>query len=148
MTPVDARHWIDTEMNHLFPVGLLRDTQEADPYVPQSVPWMDDSQLLALLEGKNEPVIETGAHLPGGTQRIQVAGFGGPRSALRRRASRHLWHEQIALGYLVALLWTGDAGGSAHVSVILSDEPVGSPLVERPDVLLAMSTPRLIISNR
>jgi 2-oxoglutarate ferredoxin oxidoreductase subunit gamma len=34
-------------------------------------------------------------------------------------------------------------GGTANCSVILSDEPVGSPIVSSPDVLLAMNLPSL-----
>lgn len=34
-------------------------------------------------------------------------------------------------------------GGTANCSVILSDEPVGSPIVEFPDVLIAMNLPSL-----
>ena len=34
-------------------------------------------------------------------------------------------------------------GGTASCSVILSDEPVGSPIVSTPDVLVAMNLPSL-----
>ena len=34
-------------------------------------------------------------------------------------------------------------GGTANCSVILSDEPVGSPIVSQPDVLIAMNLPSL-----
>ena len=34
-------------------------------------------------------------------------------------------------------------GGTANCSVILSDEPVGSPIVSKPDVLIAMNLPSL-----
>lgn len=34
-------------------------------------------------------------------------------------------------------------GGTANCSVVLSDEPIGSPLVVEPDVLLAMNQPSL-----
>ncbi len=34
-------------------------------------------------------------------------------------------------------------GGTANCSVILSDEPVGSPIVDQPDVLIAMNLPSL-----
>ncbi len=34
-------------------------------------------------------------------------------------------------------------GGTANCSVIISDEPVGSPIVEKPDVLVAMNLPSL-----
>ena len=32
-------------------------------------------------------------------------------------------------------------GGTANCSVIISDEPIGSPLVTKPDILIAMNTP-------
>ena len=34
-------------------------------------------------------------------------------------------------------------GGTANCSVILSEEPVGSPIITEPDVLVAMNTPSL-----
>ena len=34
-------------------------------------------------------------------------------------------------------------GGTANCSVILSDEPIGSPIVSNPDVLIAMNLPSL-----
>lgn len=35
-------------------------------------------------------------------------------------------------------------GGTANCSVCLSDEPIGSPLVTEPDILVAMNTPSVI----
>ena len=35
-------------------------------------------------------------------------------------------------------------GGTANCSVILSEEPVGSPIITEPDVLVAMNTPSLL----
>ncbi len=35
-------------------------------------------------------------------------------------------------------------GGTANCSVILSDSPVGSPIITNPDVLVAMNTPSLL----
>jgi 2-oxoglutarate ferredoxin oxidoreductase subunit gamma len=34
-------------------------------------------------------------------------------------------------------------GGTANCSVIISDEPVGSPIVAKPDILVAMNLPSL-----
>ena len=34
-------------------------------------------------------------------------------------------------------------GGTASCSVIISDEPVGSPIVSKPDILVAMNLPSL-----
>ncbi len=34
-------------------------------------------------------------------------------------------------------------GGTANCSVVISDEPIGSPIVDKPDVLVAMNLPSL-----
>ena len=34
-------------------------------------------------------------------------------------------------------------GGTANCNVILSDDPIGSPIISEPDVLIAMNTPSL-----
>lgn len=39
-------------------------------------------------------------------------------------------------------------GGSANCTVVLSDEPVGSPKVEEPDVVIAMNKPSLVLFER
>jgi 2-oxoglutarate ferredoxin oxidoreductase subunit gamma len=36
-------------------------------------------------------------------------------------------------------------GGSANCSVVMSDEPVGSPKVEEPDVVIAMNKPSMLL---
>ena len=36
-------------------------------------------------------------------------------------------------------------GGTANCSVTLSDEPIGSPLISNPNVLIAMNNPSLIL---
>lgn len=78
-----------------------------------------------------------------GEKRLIVAGFGGQGVLL--------------IGQLVAyagmlkgqeVTWMPSygpemRGGSANCAVVLSDEPVGSPKVESPDVLIAMNLPSM-----
>jgi 2-oxoglutarate ferredoxin oxidoreductase subunit gamma len=39
-------------------------------------------------------------------------------------------------------------GGSANCTVVLSDEPVGSPKVDEPDVVIAMNKPSLLLFEK
>jgi len=77
------------------------------------------------------------------TQRIRCAGFGGQGIVLMGRI--------IAQGGMMEDKHTtffpqyGAAmrGGTANCSVIVSDDPIASPIVEEPDVVLIMNRPSL-----
>jgi 2-oxoglutarate ferredoxin oxidoreductase subunit gamma len=77
------------------------------------------------------------------TQRIRCAGFGGQGIVLMGRI--------IAQGGMMEEKHTtffpqyGAAmrGGTANCSVIVSDDPIASPIVEEPDVVLIMNRPSL-----
>ena len=77
------------------------------------------------------------------TKNILIAGFGGQGVLFTGKF--------IAYGALIEgkeLSWLPSygpemRGGTCNCSVIVSDEPVGSPIVNEPDVLIAMNRPSL-----
>ena len=74
---------------------------------------------------------------------IVIAGFGGQGLLL---CGRVLAHAAMVEGWEV--LWIPSygpemRGGAATCTVIVSDEPIGSPIVDRLDVLVALTTPSL-----
>ena len=74
---------------------------------------------------------------------ILIAGFGGQGVLF---AGKCLAYEGLFEGKEVSWLPSYGPemrGGTANCSVILSDEPIGSPIVSTPDVLLAMNLPSL-----
>ncbi len=74
---------------------------------------------------------------------ILIAGFGGQGVLF---AGKCLAYEGLFEGKEVSWLPSYGPemrGGTANCSVILSDEPIGSPIVSNPDVLLAMNLPSL-----
>jgi 2-oxoglutarate ferredoxin oxidoreductase subunit gamma len=77
------------------------------------------------------------------TTQVLIAGFGGQGVLF---AGKCLAYEGLYENKQVSWLPSYGPemrGGTANCSVILSDEPVGSPIVNNPDVLIAMNLPSL-----
>lgn len=77
------------------------------------------------------------------TFNILIAGFGGQGVLF---AGKCLAYKGLTEGKQVSWLPSYGPemrGGTANCSVILSDSPVGSPIVSSPDVLIAMNLPSL-----
>lgn len=73
--------------------------------------------------------------------RVLIAGFGGQGVLF---AGKYLAYLGLLDGRQVSWLPSYGPemrGGTANCSVILSDEPVGSPIVSEPDCLIAMNLP-------
>ena len=78
-----------------------------------------------------------------GTNQVLIAGFGGQGVLF---IGKLLAYKGMFEGKEVSWLPSYGPemrGGTANCSVILSDSPVGSPIVSNPDVLLAMNLPSL-----
>ncbi|MCR5042032.1 MAG: 2-oxoacid:acceptor oxidoreductase family protein [Clostridia bacterium] len=77
------------------------------------------------------------------TTQILIAGFGGQGVLF---AGKFLAYKGLLENKQLSWLPSYGPemrGGTANCSVILSDEPVGSPIVSKPDVLIAMNLPSL-----
>lgn len=75
------------------------------------------------------------------TTQILIAGFGGQGVLF---AGKFIAYKGLSENREVSWLPSYGPemrGGTANCSVILSDEPVGSPIVAKPDVLMAMNLP-------
>jgi len=143
MTPIDARQWMEQNLERTFRVGRLRDMDE-ERTVPIAAAntHLDDDALLALLGGTAlQPAAETTSSRPAFS--VKVAGFGG-QGVLS--AGELLAACALTEGYNATWLPSYGPemrGGSANASVIISDEAIGSPVVDSPNVLLAMNGPAL-----
>ena len=77
------------------------------------------------------------------TTKILIAGFGGQGILFTGKA---LAYTGLKAGLEVSWLPSYGPemrGGTANCSVTLSEEPIGSPIVDKPDVLIAMNLPSL-----
>ncbi|MBQ7356503.1 MAG: 2-oxoacid:acceptor oxidoreductase family protein [Clostridia bacterium] len=78
------------------------------------------------------------------TTQILIAGFGGQGILFSGKflAYKGLT-EELQVSWLPSY-GPEMRGGTANCNVILSDDPVGSPIITEPDVLIAMNTPSLM----
>ena len=77
------------------------------------------------------------------TTQILIAGFGGQGVLF---AGKFLAYKGLLEDLQVSWLPSYGPemrGGTANCSVVLSDDPVGSPIITNPDVLIAMNLPSL-----
>lgn len=77
------------------------------------------------------------------TTQILIAGFGGQGILF---AGKFLAYKGLLAGKQISWLPSYGPemrGGTASCSVIISDTPVGSPIVSKPDILVAMNLPSL-----
>ena len=77
------------------------------------------------------------------TTQILIAGFGGQGVLFAGKflANKGMY-EKVQVSWLPSY-GPEMRGGTANCNVILSDEPIGSPIITVPDVLLAMNLPSL-----
>jgi 2-oxoisovalerate ferredoxin oxidoreductase beta subunit len=138
--PVKARLFVEEKMIPAFPLGVYRD-RKADLPVVQDPPQRTVAETLGIKKEGNGRTAVDQAAAKHQTHPLtaKVAGFGGQGVLL--------------LGQLVAEMgmregmevsWLPSYGpemrsGSAHCHVCLAHERIGSPLVSRPQVLIAMN---------
>ncbi len=139
--PVSALDYVNESLAKVFPLGVFRD-EESRPNTPK-IDFMDDQQLKILLlkEEKIEHKVKKRGEII--NQRVIIGGFGGQGVLF---AGHLLANCAMKEGYEVSFLPSYGPemrGGSAHVGITFSNEQIGSPLIEKCDVLLAMSLPAL-----
>ena len=141
--PVDAQRFVRDEMEKVFAVANYRDrTKEATPRPAAPAP-----PAIAGIPALLGLVAEDGAERPRPDHpldlRMRVAGFGGQGVLM---LGYILAEAGMEAGYEVS--WLPSYGpemrsGTSNCHVRLSNEPISSPLVSRPNVLLALNEPSL-----
>ncbi len=144
MGALDAQTFVREEMAKVFNVGNFRDrAKDAAPRpAPAAPPSLEDlPRILGLTNGDSGDL----SALPPGDldARIKVAGFGGQGVLMLGEV---LAEAGLESGYEVS--WLPSYGpemrsGTSNCHVRLSTEPIDSPLVSRPNVLLALNEPSL-----
>lgn len=147
LQPDAACEWIKEQMLPVFPLGVFKDetaTRPSRTLAKDRVPVTDVPALLGLHEpdvfGRVAPPEVAACYR---NPRIKIAGFGGQGVLFLGTILAECGMYQ---GYHVSWLPSYGPemrGGTAHCHVTLSQEPIGSPLVSRPTVLIAMNRPSL-----
>lgn len=147
MSPVDAQRWVKDVMEKTFPLGVLRDhTSEAQARkAPEAGPGMGEiPKILGLPKGDRAEGHAASALKPSILDlQVRVAGFGGQGVLLLGEVLA-----EAGLDAGMEVSWLPSYGpemrsGTSNCHVRLARHPIDSPLVVRPDVLVAMNEPSL-----
>ncbi len=151
VTPTEACDWVEQHLVKQFPLGVLKDEsaqREGWTRYRETVPAEQIPAILGLNRSADEESVEnvTSPEVPERYRnpRIKIAGFGGQGVLLLGRVLAEAGMRQ---GYQVSWLPSYGPemrGGTANCHVNLSAEPIGSPLISHPSVLIAMNQPSLV----
>ncbi len=138
---VETNRFVNEEMTKEFPLGTFRDrSAEVEPL---SRPISDFSQgALTSLFGLDEiRTVGTKAKPLAGEVQVKCSGFGGQgvlslgimlAQAAQLSGRQVSWYPSYG---------PEQRGGTANCSVVVSDHAIGSPVVNQPDLLMAMNQP-------
>jgi 2-oxoisovalerate ferredoxin oxidoreductase beta subunit len=149
MQPVEAQRFVEQEMTKTFRVANLRDRTKDAPVRPAPAPppaLEDIPRILGVANGAGAAASEEHAPVRPARaldSRIRVAGFGGQGVLMLGEV---LAEAALDAGYEVS--WLPSYGpemrsGTSNCHVRLSSVAIDSPLVSRPNVLLALNEPSL-----
>ncbi len=134
--PVEARKWVGEKMIPNFPLNVFRDHKIEIPNnnVP---PHKTIAELIGGEEKKAEDAAPRRHHFR--ELAIKIAGFGGQGVLLLGQLLAEMgMREGLEVSWLPSY-GPEMRSGSAHCHVCLSKDRIGSPLLSRPDVLIAMN---------
>jgi 2-oxoisovalerate ferredoxin oxidoreductase beta subunit len=136
--PVEARKWVAETMIPNFPLNVFRDKKVEIPNT--NVP--PHKTIQEIVEG--EPNAARQGMVHGRTHQfrhlgIKIAGFGGQGVLLLGQLLAEMgMREGLEVSWLPSY-GPEMRSGSAHCHVCLSKDRIGSPVLSRPDVLIAMN---------
>jgi 2-oxoisovalerate ferredoxin oxidoreductase beta subunit len=147
MSPVEAQRWVKDVMEKTYPLGVFKDrTKEAHPW-PKPEPAPALKELPRILGVDYEDVPEEPLANPINAEdvdlHVRVAGFGGQGVLLLGEVLA-----DAGLDAWLEVSWLPSYGpemrsGTSNCHVRLARQPIDSPLVTVPNVLVAMNEPSL-----
>ena len=144
MTAVEARRWLENNLEPVFPVGNLRDLAKG-PFSQaekQLVGSVDEQKILDIL-GVDEEEAHVGTIQLAAEQHVKIAGFGG-----QGVLSTGILLANCAIAEGLNTTWLPSygaemRGGTANASITISHQAIGSPIVSTPNSLMVMNLPSL-----
>ncbi len=144
MTPVEARRWLENNLEPVFPVGNLRDLAKGpiDKIDKKKGAPVSDRKILKIL-GVGEEEFHSGTVQLREEQHVKIAGFGG-----QGVLSTGILLANCAIAEGLKTTWLPSygaemRGGTANASINISHDTIGSPIVSFPNALLTMNLPSL-----
>ena len=146
MTPVDTQKWVKEVLAGHFPLGVKKDISDTFPGKKINREKVELKNIKSVLDVKESNIkkdmIQNFAardfH-----EEVKVAGFGGQGVlslgiVMAEMGMRHDFQVSWIPSYGPEM-----RGGTANCSVHLSNKKIGSPVVDRPTVLIAMNGPSI-----
>jgi 2-oxoisovalerate ferredoxin oxidoreductase beta subunit len=147
LQPLQAWKWIEDQMLPVFPLGVCKDVSTSRQILPPARPALPTSAVAGILDlavpSPPQAVADEDATVPIETKEFKIAGFGG-QGVLFMGVT--LATVAMIEGYHVTWLPSYGPemrGGTANCNVVLSCHAIGTPLVDTPDILIAMNAPSL-----
>lgn len=140
-TPVEACRWIEEEVVPAYPLGTFKDELEFRFPRRRELKKPTFDALLKQLGLNRNASESTTAELPFETLRIKIAGFGGQGVLSLGMALANLGLKRGAHVTWLPSYGPEMRGGVANCSVVLSRREIGSPVIDRPDLLIALNHP-------
>jgi len=137
--PIEARKWVADVLTKHYPLGVYRDKKLELPECKHA-----PHKTVADCIGANEGVEQvSGRHHHTRETSIKIAGFGGQGVLLMGQLIAEMgMRESMEVSWLPAY-GPEMRSGSANCSVMLAHSRIGTPLITRPEVLVAMNEPSL-----
>ncbi|HNW92182.1 MAG TPA: 2-oxoacid:acceptor oxidoreductase family protein [bacterium] len=142
--PIDACAWIDDVVTKYYPLGVFRDRTADAPACESALRrtgFADIAALLKLQDGAAAGYAPAPADFR--DLRLKSAGFGGQGVlSLGTLVAAVAMHKGLEATWLPSY-GPEMRGGTANSSVVVSRQPIGSPVVDHPTLLVAMNQPSL-----
>jgi 2-oxoisovalerate ferredoxin oxidoreductase beta subunit len=136
--PIEARKWVAEKMIPNFPLEVFRD-RKAEIFETNAPPRKSVKEIV---EGDCQAAREAmvhGRHHHSHHLGIKIAGFGGQGVLLFGQLLAEMgMREGLEVSWLPSY-GPEMRSGSAHCHICLSKDRIGSPVLSRPDVLIAMN---------
>jgi 2-oxoisovalerate ferredoxin oxidoreductase beta subunit len=146
MDPVDSLKWIEEVLMKQFPLGVMKDIIDEVEEYPVSKPTYDADKVNNVLGLDKIPApvkVEIKPKLSFSEPELKIAGFGGQGIlslgvALAQSALLEDYHVSWIPSYGPEM-----RGGTANCMVQMKHREIGSPVISKPDVLMAFNRPSL-----
>ena len=144
-TPQDAQKRVREELSKIYPVGIFRDlTKERDPRpAPAPAPALRELPKLLEIDAAHTFEASNGRSETRVDWRVKVAGFGGQGVLMLGEV---MAEAGLAAGLDVS--WLPSYGpemrsGTSNCHVRLATHAIDSPLISKPNILIALNEPSL-----
>ncbi|MCK4621492.1 MAG: 2-oxoacid:acceptor oxidoreductase family protein [Desulfuromonadales bacterium] len=142
--PQQACEWIDDVVSKQYPIGVIKDLADERGSLERPRKEADFAAVAKLLGlDAEEETVDKEMILPYEEMRFKFAGFGG-----QGVLSLGMMVAKMSMKRHLEVTWLPSygpemRGGVANSSVVASKTPIGSPVVDAPNVLVALNRPSL-----